>query len=184
MSRACIALCLVAFPLAFPHRVLAQAPASDSPPAATAPEAAKPPPATETPAVVADGNAAETLLGKPVQSAKGEDLGRIVDVIVDRTGTVRAAIIDFGGFLGVGTRKIAVDWHVLHFPQDGGMDKLIADLPRDRLRKAPVFKDGEPAVIMGRANAAPPPAPSSDAPGSSPVAPTTRPDTGSPAPKP
>ena len=42
-------------------------------------------------------------------------MGRIVDVIVDRTGTVRAAVIDFGGFLGVGSRKIVVDWSALHF---------------------------------------------------------------------
>ena len=27
----------------------------------------------------------------------------------------RAAIIDFGGFLGVGSRKIAVAWQALHF---------------------------------------------------------------------
>ena len=43
-------------------------------------------------------------------------MGRIVDVLVDRSGQVRAAIIDFGGFLGVGSRKIAVDWNALHFP--------------------------------------------------------------------
>ena len=43
-------------------------------------------------------------------------MGRIVDVLVDRSGEVRAAIIDFGGFLGVGSRKIAVDWDALHFP--------------------------------------------------------------------
>ena len=42
-------------------------------------------------------------------------MGRIVDVIVDRAGTVRAAVIDFGGFLGVGSRKIVVDWSALHF---------------------------------------------------------------------
>jgi hypothetical protein len=109
----------------------------------------KPPAATETPAVVVDGNSAETLLGKPVQSAKGEDLGRIVDVIVDRAGMVRAAIIDFGGFLGVGTRKIAVDWRVLHFPKSGAMEELVADLTKDQVRAAPAFKPGEPVVIMG-----------------------------------
>jgi hypothetical protein len=107
--------------------------------------------------VVVDNNQAQTLLGKPVRSAKGEDLGRVVDVIVDRGGVVQAAVVDFGGFLGVGSRKIAVDWHILHFPDSGPPDKLIADLPRDQLRKAPVYKDGEPIVIMGRT--APPPAP-------------------------
>ena len=36
-------------------------------------------------------------------------MGRIVDVIVSRDGQIHTAIIDFGGFLGIGTRKIAVD---------------------------------------------------------------------------
>jgi hypothetical protein len=161
-SRSFVIYCQIAFFAASPNFVLAQA-GTGAAPAATA---------TETPAVVADGNSAETLLGKPVQSATGEDLGRVVDVIVDRSGMVQAVIIDFGGFLGVGTRKIAVDWHVLHFPQAGGMEKLIAALPRDQLRKAPVFKEGEPVVIMGRAKA-PPPSPA--APPASPAAPPASP---------
>ena len=89
---------------------LAQTPPADAPKTAPepAPQGAEAPAApphgrvTETPAVVIDGNAAQTLLGKPVQSLKGEDLGRVVDVVVDRSGVLRAAIVDFGGFLGVG----------------------------------------------------------------------------------
>ena len=185
----CLAI-LLAAPV---EAVLAQQAAPQTPPAtgnpAEAPAAAKPPaPATETPAVVADGNSAQTLLGKPVRSAKGEDLGRVVDVIVDRGGTVQAAIIDFGGFLGVGTRKIAVDWRVLHFPDSGPLNELIADLPRDQLRKAPVYKEGEPIVIMGRtapASGAPaPPPPPSPAPISPPGTPAEPPKTEQPAPKP
>jgi hypothetical protein len=127
-------------------------------PAATPPETGKPPAAPEekeTPAVVVDGSAADTLLGKPVRTTKGEDLGRVVDVIVDRSGVVRAAVIDFGGFLGVGTRKVAVDWRVLHFPQKGAMDALIADLSKDQVRAAPAFKPGEAVVIMGGGTAEP-----------------------------
>jgi len=45
-----------------------------------------------------------------VRSAAGENMGRIVDVVVDPSGQVRAAVIDFGGFLGVGSPRIAVDW--------------------------------------------------------------------------
>ena len=146
---------------------------------------AQQPPTPETPAVVVDGSSAETLLGKPVQTAKGEDLGRVVDVIVDRAGMVRAAIVDFGGFLGVGTRKIAVDWRVLRFaPANGkssGLEKLIADLSRDQLRKAPIYKEGEPIVIMG-ATAPAPPAPAADAP-PPPATPMPSPDSPTP-PKP
>ena len=47
------------------------------------------------------------MLGKDVLSATGENMGRIVDVLFEYSGKPRAAIIDFGGFLGVGTRKIA-----------------------------------------------------------------------------
>ena len=57
----------------------------------------------------------DAVLGRQVRSIAGEDMGRVVNVVVDQSGQVRAAIIDFGGFLGVGNRKIAVDWNALHF---------------------------------------------------------------------
>src|SRR5438270_11032640 len=77
------------------------------------PDAAKelPPPPSVT---VIGARDAHGILGREVRSAANEDMGRIVDVIVDRTGTVRAAVIDFGGFLGVGSRRIVVDWNALH----------------------------------------------------------------------
>jgi PRC-barrel domain len=176
--RTLIACCLIAAAMATPRGTFAQAEAPSPSPTATAPSASKPNVTSATPAIVVNGSAAETLLAKPVQSEKGEDLGRIVDVIADRDGKVLAAIIDFGGFLGVGTRKIAVDWHALHFPPDGHMDKFIADLSRDPLQTAPAYKPGEPIVIMERPNAAPAatatPTPSSPAP-SAPAPPASKP---------
>src|SRR5262249_45444664 len=64
-------------------------------------------------AMMVDRQEAQGVLGREVRSAADENMGRIIDVIVDRTGSVRAAVIDFGGFLGVGSRKIAVDWNAL-----------------------------------------------------------------------
>jgi hypothetical protein len=129
-------------------------PAAPAQAQANAPGAAKAQKTMGTPAVVIDGDTADTLLGKPVESADGEDMGRIVDVIVDRAGTTRAAIIDFGGFLGVGSRQIAVDWRVLHFAKEN-MNRVVAELSRDQLRVAPVYKPGEPVVVVGRADAMP-----------------------------
>ncbi|QRG05936.1 PRC-barrel domain-containing protein [Xanthobacter dioxanivorans] len=113
-------------------------------------------PGTETPAVILDGTVADTLLGKPVKGLNGEDMGRLVDVMVDRSGVIRAAIVDFGGFLGVGTRKIAVDWRVLHFSRGASADTISVDLSRDQLRTAPAYKPGEAVVIVGRADPAAP----------------------------
>lgn len=121
---------------------------------------------TGTAALVVGDAGAQVLLGLPVQTSKGEDLGHVVDVVVDRGGALLAAIVDFGGFLGVGSRKIAVDWRILHFPKTDGMNKLIADLPLNQLRDAPVFKPGEPIVIMGAT--APPNPPPSPSPAASP----------------
>jgi len=108
--------------------------------------------------VVIDGQQVESILGKRVRSSSGEDMGRIVDVIVDKTGQIRAAIIDFGGFLGVGTRQIAVDWRALRFPSDQKSEALTVDLTRDQLRVAPVYKAGEQIVVLGRPRPEPTPA--------------------------
>jgi PRC-barrel domain protein len=92
----------------------------------------------------------EAVLGKSVRSSAGEDMGRLVDVVVDRGGRPRAAIIDFGGFLGVGSRKIAVDWGALKFARDEAKGDLITvELTRDQLKAAPEFKEGSPVVVLG-----------------------------------
>jgi hypothetical protein len=52
----------------------------------------------------------------------------------------------------VGTRKIAVDWRLIRFPSDGKMDNVMVDLTSNQLRVSPVFKAGEPVVVIGRPN--------------------------------
>lgn len=115
-------------------------------PAPTANSAPKIP--SGTAAAVLSKNKAQTILGQPVVSAKGEGMGRIVDVIVDKSGMPRAAIIDFGGFLGVGTRKIAVDWNALHFLPAGKSERITLDLTRDQLKSAPEYVKGKPVVVL------------------------------------
>jgi len=92
----------------------------------------------------------EGILGQEVRSAANEDMGRIVDVLVDRSGQVRAAIIDFGGFLGVGSRKIAVEWNALHFPPPANKtDHIALELTRDQVKSAPEYQDGKAVVVLG-----------------------------------
>jgi hypothetical protein len=120
--------------------------ANSTPPSTTNPPQ---PPATPEITVLAK-HEVEGVLGRDVRSAADEDMGRIVDVLVDRAGQVRAAIIDFGGFLGVGSRKIAVDWGALHFPEPGKPGQRITlELNRDQVNTAPEYKDGKPVVVLG-----------------------------------
>jgi hypothetical protein len=80
------------------------------------------------------------ILGKEVLSAKGEDMGRIVDVLFDEKGEARAAVIDFGGFLGMGTRKIAISWSALRFDLGERKNVIALDLGREQLKAAPEYK--------------------------------------------
>jgi len=100
------------------------------------------------PKTMLDNNQSRGILGTSVRSAANEDMGRVVDVIVDRTGIARAAVIDFGGFLGVGSRKVAVDWNAIRF---AGTNGLSIDLTRDQVRTAPQYQEGKPIVVLGAA---------------------------------
>jgi sporulation protein YlmC with PRC-barrel domain len=125
---------------------------------APAPDAAKPPAAA-----VVDGQEVEGILGKEVQSKKGEKMGEVIDVIVDPQGRVRAALIDFGGFLGVGSRKLAIDWRAVHFIPTGKSFRVVVDLTKDQLKGAPEYKQGKQTVILET------PAPEPPAPGKPPT---------------
>jgi PRC-barrel domain len=93
---------------------------------------------------------AHGVLGREVRSAADENMGRIVDVIVDRAGQVRAAVIDFGGFLGVGSRKIVVDWSALRFWRIGNKsDSISLELTKDQVTAAPEYKEDTPIVVLG-----------------------------------
>jgi hypothetical protein len=114
----------------------------------TAPKQPAPPPVV----TIIGPKEAHGVLGREVRSAANEDMGRIVDVIVDRSGAVRAAVIDFGGFLGVGVRKIVVDWSALHFGRitDKG-DSITLELTKEQVTAAPEYKENQSIVVLGAA---------------------------------
>jgi hypothetical protein len=120
-------------------------PAAPAPPATKEPE----PPASVT---VMAPKEAHGVLGRDVKSPTDENMGRIVDILVDHTGTVRAAVIDFGGFLGVGSRKIVVDWSALHFGRVNNKgDSITLELTKAQVAAAPEYKEGTSIVVLGAA---------------------------------
>jgi len=138
------ALCLITASSAEEASV-PKAPLLQSAPVSLQQKAVNPPSVT-----VLGSRQAQSVLGKEVRTTADESMGRIVDVVVDREGRVRAAVIDFGGFLGVGSRKIAVDWKALRF--DGGKPDLVtSELTRDQVKAAPEYKDKQAVVVLGAA---------------------------------
>jgi PRC-barrel domain len=127
----------------------ANAPPTAQPPASSVPVTPKnaaPPPSV----TIIGASDAHGVLGRDVLSAANEDMGRIVDVIVDRSGHVRAAVIDFGGFLGVGSRKIVVDWNALRFGKiTNKKDSITLELTKAQVAAAPEYKEDTPMVVLG-----------------------------------
>ena len=141
-----VTLCLAAVAVAQESRVT---PAPSDAPTVVG---AQTPETTQPSVTILGSRQAQSVLGKDVRSVADENMGRIVDVIVDRTGRVRAAVIDFGGFLGVGSRKIAVDWSALSFAADDGKrDVITLELTRDQVKAAPEYKDKQSVVVLGAA---------------------------------
>jgi predicted O-methyltransferase YrrM len=81
----------------------------------------------------------ESVLGRDVSTAPDGDAGRIIDLLVDRDGSVRAAVVEFGGFLGIGTRKIAIEWPAFRFSGRS----IAVDVSREQIRAAPEYKAAE-----------------------------------------
>ncbi len=94
----------------------------------------------------------DSVLGKDLV-ASGKNVGRIVDVLADKYGHVQAVVVDCGGFLGVGGRKVAVAWSDLRFDSDSS-NSVSTDLPEERLSAAPEVKSGKPVVVVTARNRA------------------------------
>ena len=136
------------------------------PPAATAAapkEEPKPPP--PAPRVVKPKEQADSLLGKEVFGTDGRQMGLVTNVLIDGDGHPVALVIDFGGFLGLGSRKIAVDWHLMEFHPGNKEKPVMVRLTQDQLKLAPEYKPDKPAaeVIFAPAPAPLPTKPAANA---------------------
>lgn len=141
------ALALAGLVLLPPSAALAAADETPAPPAAPPAAEAPPPPA-------ASGHKLEKgsffrLLGQDVKGPSDMVVAQLVNVLVDAQAQPVGAVLDYGGFLGVGKRRLAVAWEVLSIGPSG----IKLSLGREQLRSIPDFKDGEGAVLAA------PPAP-------------------------
>lgn len=79
------------------------------------------------------------ITGTTVKSTSGEDIGKIQDILVDKSNAkVTGVVLAVGGFLGVGAKAIAVDWKDLKIDYDA--NKITLDLTRKQADAAPAYK--------------------------------------------
>jgi sporulation protein YlmC with PRC-barrel domain len=81
------------------------------------------------------GTEAPKLVGMKVQTASGDSLGQIKDVVIDKSGQTSYAVIAYGATLNVAAKQTAVPWATVN-PMIHG-DKLVMD--QSQLEQAPVL---------------------------------------------
>ena len=86
----------------------------------------------------------DSVLGREVTPPKGVEGGRIIDVLTDGQGQIHAYVVEFGGFLGIGTRKIAVDRAAFRF--DGR--KIFINVSGEQIELAREYAPGDNAYVV------------------------------------
>jgi hypothetical protein len=87
---------------------------------------------------VAKGYRASKLVGSTVMNDKNERIGSLDDIVIGHD-RVLFAILQVGGFLGIGARLVAVPFQSLTFDQTGGKITL-PGASKDELKKLPEFQ--------------------------------------------
>jgi sporulation protein YlmC with PRC-barrel domain len=98
-------------------------------------------PAVKTLGIVLSGS---SLKGDRVVNYKGEDLGKLEEIMIDLDrGRVAYAVLSFGGFLGLGDKLFAIPWQAITV--DTVKKQLVLNADKALLEKAPGFdKDNWP----------------------------------------
>jgi hypothetical protein len=80
--------------------------------------------------------------GTAVYNTAKEKLGSIDDLMIDKmNGRVRYAVMEFGGFLGMGTDRYPIPWDMLNY--DTELDGYVVPLDKDKLGGAPKYPADE-----------------------------------------
>lgn len=96
---------------------------------------------TTTTNTASDVISSDNVEGTSVYNVAGEKLGSIDDLMIDKiSGQVRYAVLEFGGFLGMGTDRYPIPWKVLKYSQEKG--GYVVPLDKARLEKAPKYSEG------------------------------------------
>ena len=80
--------------------------------------------------------AASKVNGTAVYDMRGERLGSVEDIMIDKVGgQVNYAVLSFGGFLGIGSEYYPIPWRELDY--DTCLGGFRVDIAKETLDRAP-----------------------------------------------
>jgi sporulation protein YlmC with PRC-barrel domain len=82
------------------------------------------------------------LVGLPIRNPRGEELGKIEDLLLDfESGRIHYVAISSGGFLGLGDKLFAVPWKSIRLRQGAEKERAFGELniSKQKMEAAPGF---------------------------------------------
>ena len=102
--------------------------------------------------------ASSALIGTKVRNANKEMIGKIDDIYLDKDAKVTDVVISVGGFLGVGSKDVAVKWSDITMSQEDNSVVLTTSLTKEALMALPDYTKTERRKPAPPETAAAPPA--------------------------
>jgi sporulation protein YlmC with PRC-barrel domain len=94
---------------------------------------------------------ASILMDHPVVNAQGEEILEIDDMILRRSGNVKRVVLSCCGFLGLGTKRVAIPLRSLQFKED----QIIYDITEEEFKEMAEFNYAEEDLYTGYYSARP-----------------------------
>ena len=80
-----------------------------------------------------------TMIGVEVRNAAGDSVGKIDNLLIADGGTLKAVVLDVGGFLGIGSKHIAVEPGALVLRPGGDRFSAVLNMSKDAISAAQHF---------------------------------------------
>lgn len=92
---------------------------------------------------------AERVIGTDVKDGEGNTIGKVEDIILEKTDNkIMFAVVGFGGFLGVGEKYHPLPWSVLDYDPD--QNAFVVPFTKEQLEAAPADTISELTKDDGR----------------------------------
>ncbi len=79
---------------------------------------------------------AKKAIGTGVKDSQGENVGKVEDIVLDKTSnSIMFAVVSCGGVLGMGEKHLAVPWSALDYSERE--NAYVVGQTKDQLKQAP-----------------------------------------------
>jgi sporulation protein YlmC with PRC-barrel domain len=90
---------------------------------------------------------ADQIVDKTVVSKDGEEIGEVDDIVTDPTSGQKFAVVDVGGFLGVGQKSVVIELDKLQMA--AGEDRIRSNVTRQELQSKTEYSPSDYESVTG-----------------------------------